>query len=102
MYTRIEMTTAKRNMNRDPNITVLDVRTQDEYKEGHIAGSIFIPYEEVASKISEIIKNKYATIYVYCLSGFRSRIACLTLIKNGYTNVYDMGGIRDWKDKLEK
>lgn len=102
MYTRITMQTAKSMLDADPNIVVIDVRTQDEFDGGHIPGAISIPYEEIASKAPKRISNKEAKIFVNCSSGFRSRIASLTLIKLGYTNVFDIGSIRDWNYRLER
>ena len=102
MYTRIAMQTAKSMLDADPNILVIDVRTQDEFDAGHIPGAISIPYEEVASKAPRMIRNKEAKIFVNCSSGFRSRIASLTLNKLGYTNVFDIGSIREWRYRLER
>lgn len=102
MYTRITMQTAKSMMDVDRNIVVIDVRTQDEFDAGHIPGAVSVPYEEVASRVPRMIRNKDAKIFVNCSSGFRSRIASLTLIKLGYTNVFDIGSIREWRYPLER
>ena len=102
MYTRINMQTAKSMLERDPGIVVIDVRTQDEFDEGHIPGAISIPYEEVANKVPRMIHNKETKIFMNCSSGFRSRIASLTLIKLGYTNVFDIGSIREWRYPVER
>ncbi len=102
MYTRITMQTAKSMLDADPSIVVIDVRTQDEFDSGHIPGAISIPYEEIANKAPKMIGNREAKIFVNCSSGFRSRIASLTLIKMGYTNVFDIGSIREWRYSLAR
>ena len=69
------------------NYVIIDVRTNEEYNEGHLVDSINIPYDEIENTIT-IEKDK--TILVYCRSGQRSSIAKTTLIKMGY-DVYDLG-----------
>ncbi len=68
------------------NYVIIDVRTQEEYNEGHLVDAVNIPYEEVGENVFD--KNK--TILVYCKSGKRSKIAYDTLVKQGY-QVYDLG-----------
>lgn len=101
MYTKINIQTAKSMLDVDPNIIVIDVRTQEEYEGGHIPGSISIPYEEIPIKVPRLIRNRDAKIFVNCSSGFRSKIASLSLIKLGYTNVFDIGAITNWIYPLE-
>jgi rhodanese-related sulfurtransferase len=77
-------------------ISFLDVRTEKEYKEGHIPDAINIPKDELESRIGELDKSK--KIVVYCRSGSISRTASETLVQNGFENVYNMlGGIEEWK-----
>lgn len=66
---------------------VIDVRTKEEYDEGHVKGSINIPYDEI-NKDSEIAKEK--VVFVYCRSGVRSKKAYETLKGLGF-EVYDLG-----------
>ena len=66
---------------------IIDVRTEEEYKEGHIKESINVPYDEIDENI-EIDKDKI--IFVYCRSGNRSRIAQEILTQLGYI-VHDLG-----------
>ena len=68
------------------NYVIIDVRTQEEYNEGHLVNAVNIPYEEVG----ENVFDKSKTILVYCKSGRRSKIAYDTLVKQGY-QVYDLG-----------
>lgn len=73
----------------------IDVRTTEEYNSGHIEGAIHIPYEEIASRISEITSDKNATIHLYCRSGRRSGIAEGTLKSLGFTQAINEGGYED-------
>ena len=74
------------------NAVLIDVRTESEYEEGHIEGSINIPLDQ----IENISYDKDEIIIVYCRSGGRSKTAAETLIANGYMNVYDFGAIGNW------
>ena len=96
------MQTAKNMMDADPGIVVIDVRTQDEYEAGHIPGSLSIPYEEIPTRALQLLRNRETKIFVNCSSGFRSRIASLTLLKLGFVNVFDIGSIQDWRYPLER
>ena len=100
-YQKITAEEAKKMMDNE-DVLILDVRTQEEYNEGHIKNSILLPDTEIDSKAHEILKDKNAKILVYCRSGRRSAEASKKLIKMGYTNVYDFGGIIDWNYEIEK
>ena len=76
---------------------ILDVRNQDEYDEVHIEGAVLIPVNALESKLDELPLDK--PIIVYCRSGSRSASAASILVENGFTEVYDMGGITEWIDK---
>jgi rhodanese-related sulfurtransferase len=76
---------------------LLDVRTPEEYSEGHIEGANLIPVQELESRLDEIPGDKQ--IIVYCRSGNRSRTAASILMENGFGMVYDMGGINSWIEK---
>jgi rhodanese-related sulfurtransferase len=76
---------------------ILDVRTEQEYNEGYIEGASLIPVQVLESKLDLLPQDK--PIIVYCRSGNRSRTAAEILVKNGFTMVYDMGGINSWIDK---
>lgn len=70
---------------------LIDVRSADEYAEGHLKGARLIPHTEIAEKIAGLTTDKAAAIYVYCRSGRRSGIARETLEKLGYTRVVNLG-----------
>ena len=77
-------------------IIILDVRTQDEFNAGHIAGAILIPNETILDEQPDLLPDLDAEILVYCRSGNRSAQSANKLLAIGYTNVYDFGGIIDW------
>ena len=89
-------------MNENTNYIILDVRTIEEYKEGHIPNAICIPNESIGSDIIEKLPNKEQLILIYCRSGNRSKQAAEKLKKLGYTNLIEFGGIIDWKGKIVK
>lgn len=95
-YRIIRPAEAKKRLEAEPGIILLDVRTPEEYLEQRIPGSILIPVEQLEQAVQDKIPAKNATIFVYCRSGRRSKIAANTLIGVGYTDVYDLGGIIDW------
>ena len=80
---------------------LLDVRTPQEYREGHIPGSKNVPLQQL-DKISSVIDNKDAPMFVYCHSGARSRQAASMLQHMGYTNVQNIGGIAAYSGKVER
>jgi rhodanese-related sulfurtransferase len=76
---------------------IVDVRTREEYDGGHLKGALLIPVQELEGRVDELPKDK--PVIVYCRSGSRSRSAAEILIANGFTMVYDMGGIISWIDE---
>ena len=79
---------------------LLDVRSPQEYREGHIPGSQNVPLPQL-DKIEEVTENKDTVLYVYCHSGARSRQAVSLLKHMGYTNVHNIGGIAAYSGKVE-
>ena len=100
-YKKITSDEAKK-MIETQKVIVVDVRTLEEYTEGHIPNAISVPLETIENKAEAKLKNKDDLILVYCRSGRRSREAALKLIENGYTNVIDFGGIKDWNGEVVK
>ena len=96
-YVQISQDEAKRIMDTEVGYVIVDARTESEYAEGHIKGAILIPEYEVAERAESLIEDKSTLILVYCRSGRRSKIAAEELVKLGYTNVKEFGGIIDWK-----
>lgn len=101
-YKKITAEEAKKIMDSGTDHVVLDVRTKQEYDEGHIKDAILIPDTEITQKAESMLPDKNKQILVYCRSGRRSAGAAKELIKLGYTNVLDFGGIIDWKYETVK
>lgn len=73
----------------------IDVRTPEEFAEGHITGSLNIPFEDIAARIASVTENQDSDIRVYCRSGRRSGVAMDVLKGMGYWNVINEGGLED-------
>lgn len=101
-YRQISMDAAVNMMKDEENYIILDVRRPDEYAEGHIPGAINVPNEEIGSAEISELPDKSQLILVYCRSGRRSKEAAEKLVKLGYTNIVEFGGILDWKGEIQK
>ena len=101
VYVNITAEEAKQIMDSEEGYIILDVRTQEEYDEGHIPGTIVISHEEIAEKAEDVLTDKDQLILVYCRSGRRSKIAAEALVELGYTNIKEFGGIIDWPYEVE-
>lgn len=95
-YEQISAKEAKEIMDTEKDYIIIDARTESEFAEGHIEGAILIPEYEIADRAEKELPDKDALILVYCRSGRRSKIASSELVKLGYTNVKEFGGIIDW------
>ena len=101
VYMNITAEEAKQIIDTEEGYIILDVRTQEEYDQGHIPGAIVISHEEIAEKAEEVLTDKDQLILVYCRSGRRSKIAAEALVELGYTNIKEFGGIIDWPYEVE-
>ena len=101
-YDQISGAEAKALMDSESGYIIIDARTQEEYDEGHIPGAILIPEYEIADRAEKELPDKDQLILVYCRSGRRSKIAAEELVKLGYTNVKEFGGIIDWEYDIVK
>ena len=101
-YEQISGAEAKALMDSESGYIIIDARTQSEYDEGHIPGAILIPEYEIADRAEKELPDKNQLILVYCRSGRRSKIAAEELVKLGYTNVKEFGGIIDWEYDIVK
>lgn len=99
-YTTITAAMAQEMMAEETDLIILDVRTESEYRSGHIPNSILLPYDKIPEQAESLLTNKDSKILVYCRSGRRSAIASKELAALGYTNVYDFGGVNDWSEEL--
>ena len=95
-YIKITPEEAKKRLDSEKGILLLDVRTPEENLEKRIPNSLLIPVEEIEKIAPSKLTDKNAIIFVYCRSGRRSAIASAALVKMGYTGIFDLGGINDW------
>ena len=100
-FVNITAEKAKQLMDTEENYIILDVRTQEEYDQGHIPGAILIPDNRIDADAEKILTDKNQLILVYCRSGRRSKLAAERLVKLGYTNIKEFGGILDWPYEVE-
>lgn len=100
-YMKITAEEAKQIMDSEASYIILDVRTDEEYAEGHIPNAILIPDYEIEEKAEAILTDKNQTILVYCRSGNRSKSASEILARLGYTDVREFGGINDWPYEIQ-
>ena len=101
-YRQISMDEAVKMMRDEKDYIILDARRPDEFAEGHIPGAINVPNEEIGTAEIAELPNKSQLILVYCRSGRRSKEASEKLVKLGYTNIVEFGGILDYKGEIEK
>ena len=101
IYMNITAQEAKELMDTQTDYIILDTRTQEEYDQGHIPGAIVISHDEILEKAEDMLPDKAQLILVYCRSGRRSKLAAEDLVKLGYTNIREFGGIIDWPYETE-
>ena len=101
VYMNIGAEEAKKIMDTEEGYIILDVRSQEEFDQGHIPGAILIPDNEIEAKAETVLTDKNQQILVYCRSGRRSKLAAEALVKLGYTNIKEFGGIIDWPYEVE-
>ena len=95
-YRQITMEEAVTMLEEETGYIILDVRTAEEYSEKHIPGAINIANESIGTKDIPELPDKDQLILVYCRSGNRSKQASEKLVKLGYTNIVEIGGINSW------
>ena len=95
-YQQISQQEAKEIMDTEKDYIIIDARTVEEFAEGHIEDAILIPEYEIKERAEKALPDKDAVILVYWRSGRRSKIASEELVKLGYSNVKEFGGIIDW------
>ena len=101
-YQQIPQDAAKEMMD-SQEVVILDVREQDEFDSGHIAGAVLLPVGSISeATAAEVIPKKDSVVLVYCRSGNRSKTASEKLVELGYTKVYEFGGINTWPYEIEK
>ena len=101
-YRMITMEEAVSMMRNEKNYIILDVRRPDEFSIGHIPNAINVPNEIIGTEEIPELPDKNQLILVYCRSGRRSKEAAEKLVKLGYKNIVEFGGIIDWKYEIVK
>ena len=99
-YRQITMEEAVTMMEEETEYIILDVRTAEEYSEKHIPGAINIANESIGTEDIPELPDKDQLILVYCRSGNRSKQASEKLVKLGYTNIVEIGGINSWPGEI--
>ena len=99
-YKQITQEEAKKMMEEGEGYIILDVRTEEEFNEGHIPGAICIPNEEIVDTRPAQLPDVDQVILIYCRSGRRSKEAAQKLFDMGYTHIYEFGGIIDWTGEV--
>ena len=99
-YRQISMDEAVTMMAQETGYIILDVRRPDEFAAGHIPNAINVPNETIGTAEIPELPDKDQLIMVYCRSGRRSKEASEKLVKLGYTNIVEFGGILDWKGEV--
>lgn len=83
---------------KDPELFLLDVRSPQEFAKGHIAGAVNIPYDQVATHLAEVPKDR--DVVLYCQSGRRAGLAAQVLAANGYVRLEHLeGDIKAWTEQ---
>ena len=96
-YRKIDFSSARQILDGAANAVLLDVRSEEEFITGHAAGAVLLPFDEVTAESAEAaIGAKNTPVLVYCRTGRRSRIAAETLLRLGFTRVYDLGSLTGW------
>ena len=95
-YESISAEQAKKIIDEQSGFIILDVRTKEEYDQGHIPDAVLLPNEIIGTDEIAVLPDKEQLILVYCRSGNRSKQAAAKLVNLGYTNVREFGGIIDW------
>ena len=101
-YKQITISEAVEMMASESDYIILDVRRPDEFVAGHIPNAVNIPNESIGADEIDELPDKNRLILVYCRSGNRSKQASEKLVRLGYTNIVEFGGILDWKGEIEK
>ena len=101
-FQRVNSDEAAKMMAAEQGYLIVDVRTAGEYADGHIPNAINIPNESINTTPPKELPDKAQKIFVYCRSGARSQQAAQKLANMGYTNIVEMGGIKDWHGDVVK
>ena len=85
----------------ESNAVLLDVRTPEEHQSGYLKGALLIPLAELENKIVNKVPSENTPIYIYCRSGRRAGTAVEKLKAMGYTDLHNLGGLKDAQKQLD-
>ena len=100
-FKHISQDEAREMLATNPDAILIDCRFPKDYELKHITGAVFVPKEAVMAEDFSKIPDKDATLILYCGDGNRARQTATLLVEKGYTNVYEMGGIKTWTGEVE-
>lgn len=100
-YTHIDPEDVAEFIAENPDALILDVRTVAEYNKQHIPNAVLVPIDEIRAGNFSALPDKSKKILLYCWTGRRAEDAARILIENGYTNIYEMGGLISWLGEIE-
>ncbi|TWX67771.1 rhodanese-like domain-containing protein [Colwellia demingiae] len=93
----ISQTQLQQIMKNDKQVVVLDVRTVEEFEEGHIPNAVNIPHKELEARLAELTGAKNTQVVIYCRSGRRAEVAREVLVKNGFNELDHLSGdFNEW------
>ena len=99
-YRQVSQEQAVQIMQEQTGYIIIDVRTEEEYDEGHIPGAVNLPLDYIGTVAPPQLPDKDQLILVYCRSGRRSKQAAQKLADQGYTNIVEFGGINTWEGDI--
>ena len=100
-YRRITSDEAQVLMQQEQGYVILDVRTPEEFAQGHIPHAINLPENRIGEDPPKDLPDRDQTIFVYCTKGVRSMNVANRLAHMGYKNIVEMGGLQDWHGPIE-
>lgn len=100
-YKHLSVEEAMDMMKTAKNYMIVDVRSQEEYDKRHIPGAVLVPINDLKAGKFDALPDKNQTLMIYCWTGRRAETAAQILIDNGYTNVYELGGLVNWTGETE-
>ncbi|AAZ24318.1 rhodanese-like domain-containing protein [Colwellia psychrerythraea] len=93
----ISQTELQQIMKNDKQVILLDVRTEEEFEEGHIPNAVNIPHKELEARLAELTGAKNTQVVIYCRSGRRAEVAREVLVKNGFNELDHLSGdFNEW------
>ena len=100
-YKHLSLNEALELMKTKKNYLIVDVRTKEEYEKRHIPNAVLVPFADIKDGKLDALPDKNQILLIYCWTGRRAEDSAELLVKRGYTNVYEFGGLVDWTGEVE-